>query len=74
MSMIAHPNYLRIIGLATISREEVLRLLLGELQNEPDYWFAALTAITGYDPVRPEHTFDDAVDAWINWGHQEGLI
>ena len=72
--MTSHPSYLRIIGLATASKEEVLRLLLLELQNEPDHWFAALTAITGHDPVRPEHSFDDAVDAWLNWGHQRGLI
>ena len=72
--MIAHPNYLRIIGLGAISKTEIVRLLLQELQDEPDHWFAALTAITGDDPVRPEHSFDDAIEAWLNWGHERGLI
>lgn len=72
--MIAHPNYLRIIGLATISREQVERLLLKELQSEPDHWFEALTAITGENPVNPQDDFDEAVNAWLDWGRQRGII
>ncbi len=73
--MIAHPSYLRIIGLSNLStRNDVERLLLLELQDEPDHWFAALTAITGEDPVSPEHDFDEAVAAWIEWGRHNGVI
>lgn len=73
--MIAHPSYLRIIGLATNStKREITRLLLRELQNEPDHWFAALTAITGQDPVGPEDDFDEAINAWLEWGRQEGIL
>ena len=72
---IAHPSYLRIIGLARDSAgREIERLLLRELESEPDHWFAALTAVTGEDPVRPEHDFDEAVEAWLAWGHDEGII
>lgn len=72
---IAHPSYLRIIGLARESTEhEIERLLLHELEAEPDHWFAALAAITGEDPVRPEADFDDAVGAWLAWGREKGII
>src|ERR1700686_1153338 len=38
--MLAHPSYLRIVGLVKLSHEKKLeRLLLEELEAEPDYWF-----------------------------------
>jgi len=73
--MISHPSYLRIIGLAGESYgHELERLLLQELQSEPDHWFAALAAISGEDPVQPEHDFDEAVSAWLEWGRQKEII
>ena len=30
---------------------EVIPLILAELENEPDYWFAALRELTGENPV-----------------------
>ena len=73
--MLAHPSYLRIIGLSKHCYEyEVEKALLLELATEPDYWFAALTAITGADPIRPEQDFDEAVDAWLTWGREKGII
>jgi len=72
---IADPSYLRIIGLARKSTGHQLeKLLLLEIQNEPDEWFDALAAITGADPVKPEHNFDEAINAWVEWGHKEGII
>jgi hypothetical protein len=72
---IAHPSYLRIIGLARDSTgHEIERLLLRELEAEPDHWFAALTAITGEDPVQPQNDFDESVEAWLRWGRNKGLI
>jgi hypothetical protein len=44
------------------------------MQAEPDYRFAALTAITGENPVKPEHDFDEAVNAWVGWGRERGII
>ena len=73
--MFAHPSYLRIIGMAGhFPNFEVERALLRELQTEPDYWFDALTAITGEDPVLDEHDFDGAVNAWLEWGRNKGII
>lgn len=71
--MVAHPDYLRIIGLAATSKKEVERLLLQELRNEPDYWFAALTAISGEDPASADYDFDQAVNAWLEWGDERGI-
>ena len=72
---IAHPSYLRIIGLAKESKNyEIERLLLRELESDPDQWFAALSAVTGEDPVKPDHDYDEAVTAWLDWGRKEGII
>ena len=72
---ISHPSYLRIIGLArSSSGHEIERLLLKELDSEPNHWFDALTAITGEDPVKPEHDFDEAVMAWLSWGRERSII
>lgn len=72
---IAHPSYLRIIGLAKNSSDhQIEKLLLNELEAEPDHWFAALSAITGEDPVKPEDDFDDAVAAWLEWGRKKEII
>lgn len=65
--MVAHPSYLRIIGLASYGRNAVLRLLIEELQKAPDYWFAALEAITGENPVSPAARFGEAVSSWVEW-------
>lgn len=73
--MIAHPSYLRIIGLGSKLKEgKIEKLILEELKNEPDYWFDALVAITGEDPVQKQDDFDTAVEAWLAWGRQKGII
>jgi hypothetical protein len=72
---ISHPSYLRIIGLSRESiGHEIERLLLNGLKTEPDHWFAALTAITGEDPVKPEDDFDKSVEAWLKWGRDNRII
>lgn len=73
--MIAHPSYLRIIGLGRMFRQgEIEKLILGELQTDPDHWFDALVAITGENPVRQNDDFDAAVNAWLEWGRQNRII
>jgi hypothetical protein len=73
--VISHPSYLRIIGLGRKFPEgEIEKLILCELQNEPYHWFDALEAITGTNPVKPDDDFDAAIEAWLEWGRQEGII
>lgn len=72
---VAHPSYLRIIGLAKNSKDhQIERLLLHELETDPDHWFDALEAVTGENPVRPEYDFDEALQAWTSWGRENGII
>lgn len=61
--MISHPSYLRIIGIG----KPVIPLLIRELHNNPDHWFAALEAVTGENPVPPTANFPQAVAAWVEW-------
>ena len=64
--------YQQIIGLGP----SVLPLLLKELARAPDYWFWALEAITGQNPVSAEAVGNVAAmaEAWLAWGRREGLL
>lgn len=65
-----HPAYQRIIGMGPA----VIPLLLRELEQDPDHWFWALSAITGEDPIKPEHRgrVKQMAQAWLNWGKENG--
>lgn len=66
------PSYQRIIAMG----QHAVPLILAELIREPDYWFTALSAITGEDPISPNDWGDlDAMSqAWVTWGKRRGLI
>jgi hypothetical protein len=70
--MASHPAYKEIIGMG----QEVVPLLLAELKRKPDFWFAALRAITGEDPVPPESAgrIKEMAQAWVEWGRSKGYI
>ena len=75
IDMVLIPAYQRIIGMG----RDVVPLLLRDLQrddDEPAYWFWALTAITGADPVPDESRGDinAMTAAWVAWGEQEGYL
>ncbi len=63
--MVMHPKYQSIIGMGP----DVLPILFQELQQNPDYWFWALRAITEKDPTKPEDAGDlhKMTEAWLNW-------
>ena len=65
-----HPAYQEIIAMGP----EVVPLLLRELEREPDHWFRALHALTGADPVSPEHCGKtrEMAAAWLRWGREHG--
>jgi len=71
-ALVAHPAYQAIIGLGP----RVIPLLLRELEEEPVHWFEALKAITGEDPVPPEHwgRIPAMAADWLAWGRSRGLI
>jgi hypothetical protein len=68
--MVNHPAYQKIIGLGP----QVVPLLLRELEREPDYWFAALRALTGANPVAPAKRgkLKEMTESWLCWGKEHG--
>jgi len=72
LKLIQHPAYRQIIGLGPA----VLPLLLRDLAATRRFWFPALNAITGENPI-PDDASGDVVrmaDAWIAWGRERRLI
>jgi len=66
-----HAAYQQIVGL----RWDAVPFLLNELQERPDFWFAALREITEADPVldHMRGKFDEMREAWLDWGRQRGI-
>jgi hypothetical protein len=54
---------------------DVLPIIFRELKREPDYWFWALSAITGENPVRAEDAGDLAkmTEVWLRWAKIHGF-
>ena len=74
--MLSHPAYLAIIGLsARFDKETVLRLILKELYKHPDYWFAALEAITDQRGFHEsDGDFNRERRAWLRWAKHRGYL
>jgi hypothetical protein len=68
--IVLNPAYAQIIGLGV----PAIPLILRELRDDPDAWFYALTAITREDPAAGMTKFDDAVQAWVDWGRERRYI
>lgn len=67
-----NPSDQEIIGMGS----RVVPFILRELRDEPDYWFWALKAITGSDPVKSSQRGDleQMTKAWLDWGKENGYI
>ncbi len=65
-----HPAYQEIIGMGPA----VVPLLLRDLERTRRHWFAALSAITGVDPVPSADAGDipRMAEAWLRWGRENG--
>ncbi|MBI4767912.1 MAG: hypothetical protein HY787_25515 [Deltaproteobacteria bacterium] len=63
--IILHPAYLQIIGMGPVA----VPLIINELQTNPDYWFWALSAITGANPVTPNKlgNIEAMTESWLEW-------
>ena len=70
--MATHPAYQQIIGLGRDS----LPLIFEELRREPDWWFWALKAITGEDPVAQgdRGNLPKMTEAWLRWAEAHGYL
>jgi len=65
-----HPAYQQIIALGP----PVVPFLLRDLAATHRHWFAALSSITGANPIPREDAgkIQRMADAWIDWGKKEG--
>ncbi len=71
MKLVEHPAYRQIIGLGPA----VLPFILRDLAETGRFWFPALHAISGENPV-PEDAAGDVermTEAWLRWGRANGL-
>jgi len=69
---IKHEAYKKIIHLG----DDIVSVILERLLEKPDYWFDALTSITGQDPI-PEEYYGDLgrmISCWMVWGRENGYI
>ena len=73
-AIVSHPAYRKIVAMGRAA----LPLVLAELRRErddPAYWFGALRAITGENPVPESDRGDTArmADAWLRWADDRGV-
>jgi hypothetical protein len=63
---------MRIVGMGL----PALPFILNDLATQARYWFPALTAIAGVQPIR-ETDFGNIRamrDTWLQWGRENGYI
>jgi hypothetical protein len=68
-----HPAYQKIIGMG----ESAIPLILKDLiENGPEDWFWALTAITDENPIREDIAGNMVAmtEAWLQWGRKAGYL
>jgi hypothetical protein len=70
--MAMHPAYQRIIGLGPAA----LPLIFRELERRPNFWFWALRALTGENPVRPDDVgkVRKMAKAWLAFARERGYV
>src|SRR2546430_2655850 len=68
----SHWAYQQILGMGPLA----LPFIFEEMRREPAHWFWALRAITGENPVPPEHRGNMAAmtEDWLHWAIREGLL
>lgn len=65
-----HPAYLEIVSMGV----GVIPFILRELEKGSGYWFVALKAITGHDPVdiKDRGRVKKMTQSWLLWGKEQG--
>lgn len=65
-----HPAYRKILELG----EDAVPFILKELLGDEGHWFQALRILTRENPAATATNYDEAVQAWLSWGHLRGKI
>jgi hypothetical protein len=67
-----HPAYQRIIGLGPVA----LPLIFRDLERKSNFWFWALRALTGENPVKSEDQgrVGRMTEAWLAFGRERGYL
>jgi hypothetical protein len=67
-----HPAYQQIIGMGALA----LKFIFNDMNTEPNYWFWALRAITGQDPVTEGARGDinAMTKNWLAWATDKGYL
>lgn len=68
-----HPAYQQILAMGP----DAVPLILARLQDDPDWWFHALSTLTGVNPLRDggnSGNFNTAREDWLTWGREQGLV
>jgi hypothetical protein len=63
--MVHHPAYEEICNMGPAA----IPLILKELEERPDYWFAALERLTGLKMPSRGGKFDKERAEWLDWGN-----
>jgi uncharacterized protein YlxP (DUF503 family) len=74
-----NPSYQAIMGMSAESldaKRTIIRLMLRDVKTKHRDWFLALSYLTQHNPVNPKDygKTSKLVEAWVNWGQQEGYF
>jgi hypothetical protein len=68
--MVLLPAYQQIIGMG----KDALPFIFRELRRTRGHWIWALASILREDKGGAGMNFREAVDAWLNWGKNNGYL
>jgi len=70
--IVSHPAYLEIIAI----RPKMITPILNDLRDVGGYWYPALRALTGENPVPKEARGRPQLmkEAWVQWGREHGYL
>lgn len=71
-----HPSYQAILGMGAERKWDLVRLLLLDMRQNHRDWLLALSYLTQANPINPKDAgkTDKLVNAWLNWGKEQGLL
>ncbi len=74
--MIMHSSYQAILGMAQDDKQEIIRLMLRDLQENRTPWFWALSYLTQDNPIQRSEVgkLDKMIKAWVDWGKARNML